>query len=199
MNGDNTTSNKHGSFGVSADELTKLVDPKNPDLLKQLGGVKALAKKLRVDVTTGLSADEGVQHSGQEAFQERHEAFGRNVLPEAKSKTFLELLWASYNDKTLSTCIQIIIIMHDPLTYFVFVVMLTIASFVSLAVGIWEDYSPRHPPDEPRVGWYVLRLVVAGSFPLHVTQQIIPKLINDTCNIIGWKALPFSLPYLLLY
>jgi hypothetical protein len=34
-----------------------------------------------------------------------------------------------------------------------FTVMLTIASIVSLAVGIWEDYSPRHPADEPRVGW----------------------------------------------
>jgi hypothetical protein len=31
----------------------------------------------------------------------------------------------------------------------------SIASLVSLAVGIWEDYSPRHPEDEPRVGWYV--------------------------------------------
>ncbi len=31
--------------------------------------------------------------------------------------------------------------------------MLTIASVVSLAVGISEDYSSRHPDDEPRVGW----------------------------------------------
>ena len=31
--------------------------------------------------------------------------------------------------------------------------MLTIASFVSLAVGIWEDQSDSHPPDEPKVGW----------------------------------------------
>lgn len=29
----------------------------------------------------------------------------------------------------------------------------SIASIISLAVGIWEDYSPRHPKDEPRVGW----------------------------------------------
>lgn len=157
LNGDTTSNQQHGSFGVTADELTKLVDPKNPDLLKQLGGVKSLAKKLRVDVSTGLSADEGVEHSGQEAFQERHAAFGRNVLPEAKSKTFLELLWASYNDKTLSMYKQIMYFMIY--LHALVLVMLTIASFVSLAVGIWEDYSPRHPPDEPRVGWYVLRRV----------------------------------------
>jgi Ca2+-transporting ATPase len=31
--------------------------------------------------------------------------------------------------------------------------LFSIASVVSLVVGIWEDYSPRHPEDEPRVGW----------------------------------------------
>lgn len=36
---------------------------------------------------------------------------------------------------------------------FLDVVMLTIASVVSLAIGIWEDWSPSHNPDEPRVGW----------------------------------------------
>lgn len=33
--------------------------------------------------------------------------------------------------------------------------MLTVASVVSLAVGIWEDYSANHPKDEPRIGWYI--------------------------------------------
>lgn len=58
---------------------------------------------------------------------------------------------------------------------FVYLVMLTIASFVSLAVGIWEDYSPRHPPDEPRVGWYVLHegglVVVAGSLACYTADH----------------------------
>ncbi|KAI7880657.1 PMCA-type calcium-translocating P-type ATPase [Lichtheimia hyalospora FSU 10163] len=164
LNGDTNQQQQKGSFGVSADELTKLVDPKNPDLLKQLGGVKTLAKKLRVDISTGLSADEGVEHSGQEAFQERHAAFGRNVLPEAKSKTFLELLWASYNDKTL--------------------IMLTIASFVSLAVGIWEDYSPRHPPDEPRVGW-----VEGTAILVAVLAVVLTNAVNDYQKEAQFKKL----------
>jgi hypothetical protein len=33
------------------------------------------------------------------------------------------------------------------------IVMLTVASLVSLAVGIWEDNSENHPVDEPKVGW----------------------------------------------
>lgn len=95
---------QQNAFGVSAEQLTKLVDPKNPELLKKLGGVNELCRKLRVDPDIGLSADEGAQRSGDQPFHERQAVFGRNVLPEAKSKTFLELLWAAYNDKTLSKC-----------------------------------------------------------------------------------------------
>ena len=92
-----------GSFGVSPEELQHLVDPKSPDLLERMGGTEQLARKLRVDVGVGLSADEGVERSSDEPFNERQAVFGRNVLPEAQSKTFMELLWAAYNDKTLST------------------------------------------------------------------------------------------------
>ena len=31
--------------------------------------------------------------------------------------------------------------------------MLSIAAIISLAIGISEDFSARHPEDEPRVGW----------------------------------------------
>lgn len=90
------------SFGVTPEDLAPLFDPKNKELLEQLGGTQALAKKLRVDPSVGLSSDEGVERSADTPFEERQAVFGRNVLPEAKSKSFLELLWAAYNDKTLS-------------------------------------------------------------------------------------------------
>jgi hypothetical protein len=35
----------------------------------------------------------------------------------------------------------------------IIIVLLSIAALVSLAVGIHEDYSSRHPEGEPRVGW----------------------------------------------
>lgn len=34
--------------------------------------------------------------------------------------------------------------------------MLTVAAAISLVIGVWQDYSPQHPPSEPRVGWYVI-------------------------------------------
>lgn len=95
---------QQSAFDVSVEELTRLVDPKNPELLKQLGGVEKLCRKLRVDPSTGLSTDEGAQSSSDKAFADRQAVFGKNVLPEAKSKSFWELLWAAYNDKTLSKC-----------------------------------------------------------------------------------------------
>lgn len=90
-----------GQFGMSAEELSDLIDPKNFDLLKKVGGVDAICKKIKVDPSVGLSADEGSSNSSESAFSERQAQFGKNVLPEPKSKTFLQLLWAAYNDKTL--------------------------------------------------------------------------------------------------
>lgn len=88
-------------FGISPRELGELIDPKNFDLLKKLGGVKAVCKQIQVDTSVGLSADEGSHDSSHQPFEDRQAHFGRNVLPEPKTKTFLELLWAAYNDKTL--------------------------------------------------------------------------------------------------
>lgn len=91
----------NGHFGMSVGELSDLIDPKNFDLLKKIGGVKAVCKKIQVDTSVGLSADEGSGSSNEQAFSDRQAHFGRNVLPEPQSKTFLQLLWAAYNDKTL--------------------------------------------------------------------------------------------------
>lgn len=79
-------------FGVTADELMRLVDPKSPAVLQQLGGIDSIAKKLRVDLSTGISGS---------CIIERQQAFGDNVLPPAESTTFWQLLIAAYDDKTL--------------------------------------------------------------------------------------------------
>ncbi|CAO3640447.1 unnamed protein product [Cunninghamella echinulata] len=141
-------------FNISAEKLTELVDPKNPALLKELGGTNKLCQLLKVNPSKGLSSDEDKETSDATSFSKRQEAFGRNILPEATSKSFLQLLWAAYNDKTL--------------------IMLTIASIVSLAIGIWEDYSPSHNPEEPRVGW-----VEGTAILVAVLAVIFTNAIND--------------------
>lgn len=86
------------SFDITVDDITQLFDPKSEEQLQKLGGVSSICKKLQVDPSLGLSADQG---SNQSSFQERQKHFGKNVLPEPKTKSFLQLLWAAYNDKTL--------------------------------------------------------------------------------------------------
>jgi Ca2+-transporting ATPase len=102
LDGGNNAHREQFKFGVDAEKLAELMDPKNPSLLRELGGVEGVCKKLKVDPSQGLLADEDKDRSTSTAFQKRKDAFGCNILPEASSKTFLELLWAAYNDKTLS-------------------------------------------------------------------------------------------------
>ncbi|CAO3610583.1 unnamed protein product [Cunninghamella blakesleeana] len=151
-------------FNINIEKLQALVDPKSPALLKEIGGPNKLCQLLKVDPTKGLSSDEDKDTSEAIAFSKRQEAFGKNVLPEATSKTFLQLLWAAYNDKTL--------------------IMLTIASIVSLTIGIWEDYSPSHNPDEPRVGW-----VEGTAILVAVLAVILTNAINDYQKEIQFKKL----------
>ncbi|KAI8976450.1 PMCA-type calcium-translocating P-type ATPase [Pilobolus umbonatus] len=151
-------------YSIPPDDLSHLIESKDESLLKELGGIKGISKKLHVDVSVGLSADEDATDSSQTAFHERQEYFGKNVLPETKSKSFLQLLWAAYNDKTL--------------------IMLSIASLISLAIGIWEDYSPRHPKDEPRVGW-----VEGTAILLAVLAVILTNAINDYQKEAQFKKL----------
>lgn len=104
-----------GHFDLSAEQLSELFDPKNEDLLKKLGGVESICKKIQVDTSVGLSADEGSSQSDQSAFQDRQAHFGKNILPEPKTKTFLQLLWAAYNDKTL-IMLRYIVFLLDNMT-----------------------------------------------------------------------------------
>ncbi|KAG1455528.1 hypothetical protein G6F56_007043 [Rhizopus delemar] len=86
------------SFDITVDDISQLFDPKSDEQLHKLGGVDTICKKLQVDPSLGLSSD---QSSNQDSFKERQAYFGKNILPEPKTKSFLQLLWAAYNDKTL--------------------------------------------------------------------------------------------------
>lgn len=85
-------------FGVTAEDLMRLVDPKNPDLLQQLGGVDGVCRALSVDPHVGLPCP-SVNESDKEV---RRSVFGTNTLPEPKRTRFWQLLLNAYNDKTLS-------------------------------------------------------------------------------------------------
>src|SRR4051812_19636593 len=68
-------------FKFKPEELGKLIDPKNPDLLKQYGGTTRILEGLKVDAAIGISADEGLDTRNKKSkpFQERRKVFGENV------------------------------------------------------------------------------------------------------------------------
>ncbi|CAG8457426.1 10486_t:CDS:10 [Diversispora eburnea] len=142
-------------FAFTPDQLAKLVDPKSPELLREMGGSKKILEGLKVDPTAGLSSDEGLEDTKQrQPFHLRRKYFGRNVLPEVKQQSLISLIWEAYQDKTL--------------------ILLSIASIISLAVGISEDYSSRHPEGEPRVGWVEGAAILAA-----VAAVVFTNAIND--------------------
>lgn len=67
------------------------------------------------------------QRDTHSPFSDRIRIFGRNVIPEARRKGFLRLLWDAYNDKIL--------------------ILLTIAAVVSLSLGIYEAASGQSQVD----------------------------------------------------
>ncbi|KAJ2569145.1 plasma membrane calcium, partial [Coemansia sp. RSA 1836] len=140
-------------FGVEPEQLTDMLDPKDVDKLLDLGGSDQICKALLVDPKVGLKQREQVG-PGSEPFQARREVFGRNTLPEAHAVTFLQLLAAAYNDRTL--------------------IMLTIASVVSLAVGVYDDMLGSHKNDEVKVGW-----VEGAAIFLAVIVVCFTNAIND--------------------
>uniref|UniRef100_A0A1D1Y7D9 Calcium-transporting ATPase n=1 Tax=Anthurium amnicola TaxID=1678845 RepID=A0A1D1Y7D9_9ARAE len=143
-------------FKFKPEELSELVDPKNQELLEKYGGTKKILEGLRVDSAVGLSSDEGLDTNNPKSkrFQERQKYFGKNVLPKVAQRSLLSLIWEAYQDKIL--------------------ILLSIAALVSLIVGISEDYSPRHPKDEPRVGW-----VDGTAIIVAVAAVVLTNAIND--------------------
>ncbi|KAF9173095.1 hypothetical protein BGX20_004119 [Mortierella sp. AD010] len=138
-----TLSANNGPFSLNPDQLMKLIDPKSPETLESYGGVQGVLAALHADPTKGLSttnkplaavvsditAHKDISPSSSVTIEEREQFFGRNVLPQRKPKTILQLMWMALQEKIL--------------------ILLLIAAVVSVALGVYEDYGMEHEP-EPR-------------------------------------------------
>ncbi|OCF76311.1 calcium-translocating P-type ATPase, PMCA-type [Kwoniella mangroviensis CBS 8886] len=150
-------------FREKPSRLAMLVDPKSLDELEKIGGVEGLLSGLGVDGKTGLrvGTNEGATETGaprtssempggnepqwHTSMDDRRRIYGRNELPERKSKSLLLLMWIAFKDKVL--------------------ILLSIAAVVSLALGLYQDLGT--PPEiifndecpapvgceEPQVDW----------------------------------------------
>ncbi|KAI0396608.1 putative calcium P-type ATPase [Xylariaceae sp. FL0594] len=75
----------------------------------------------------------GSKHVSDDAFADRKRVFSDNRLPEKKGKSFLQLVWITYNDKVL--------------------ILLTAAAIVSLAIGLYQTFGQKHESNNPGVEW----------------------------------------------
>ncbi|KAJ3332878.1 hypothetical protein HDU93_008883, partial [Gonapodya sp. JEL0774] len=159
-------------FLLSPSDLSSLFDPKNPSLLSSYGGAVALCTKLaihpdfgvRVAMSSHSSAaghtsvgNDGIHDANSlsgttfVSVDERKVYFGENIIPQAKARSLLELMWGAFQDKIL--------------------ILLTIASLVSLSLGLYSDLRSDRDPNLPRVGFVeglaiilaVIIVVMAGS------------------------------------
>ena len=113
-------------FKEKPSTLAVLVDPKSLESLEKIGGSQGLLAGLGVDPTKGLTggddevkaAESSTRPTDEEAaieavpldksgaqwkadLEERRRVYGRNDLPERKSKSLLLLMWIAFKDKVL--------------------------------------------------------------------------------------------------
>ncbi|ORY62640.1 uncharacterized protein BCR38DRAFT_244415 [Pseudomassariella vexata] len=110
---------KHMDGAVSFEEATK----KHSKLANE--GVDSPQTPVHRSNTGGGSRDA--------SFSDRKRVFADNTLPEKKGKSFLQLVWITYNDKVL--------------------ILLSIAAVVSLAIGLYQTLGTQHDSEHPGVEW----------------------------------------------
>ncbi|OTB03628.1 hypothetical protein M426DRAFT_173820 [Hypoxylon sp. CI-4A] len=73
------------------------------------------------------------KHGSDESFFDRKRVYGDNRIPEKKGKSFLQLVWITYNDKVL--------------------ILLSVAAVVSLAIGLYQTFGIPSEDGQPSVEW----------------------------------------------
>ncbi|KAL4401455.1 plasma membrane calcium transporter [Malassezia pachydermatis] len=115
-------------FKYNPGELCSLIDPEDFNKLEGMGGIDGLMHGIGTSTETGIhfkdhTLEKTMKYAG--TIEQRTNVFGTNVLPARKSKGLLLLMWLALQDKML--------------------ILLIIASIVSLALGLYTDFSP--PPE----------------------------------------------------
>lgn len=113
------------------------VDEKHLDGSISLQDVTKKDKKLTTEGAETPSPETPVARTNttgrDDAFSDRKRVYGDNRIPEKKGKSFLQLVWITYNDKVL--------------------ILLSIAAVVSLAIGLYQTFGTAHDPEHPGVEW----------------------------------------------
>lgn len=119
----------------------------------------------KAPITATVShASSSPRQAEADGYADRKRVYGDNRLPEKKGKSFLELMWITYNDKVL--------------------ILLSIAAAISLAVGLYQTFGTKHDAEHPPVEWVegvaiiiaILVVVFVGSLNDYQKERQFVKL-----------------------
>jgi P-type Ca2+ transporter type 2C len=172
-------------FAFTAEELARMFDPRSLELFREVGGLVNIAKGLHTDLYAGLSSEKVFdlstsyvstssqpprRSSSSKQFKERSAFFGENKLPKRQSKTLIQLMLIAISDRVL--------------------LLLTVVSIISLALGIYQSVFQPHEPGQPRVEWVegatimtaVAIAVIVGSINDYQKERQFVKLNRKVCT-----------------
>jgi len=137
-------------FRLSVEELIALHQSRDFNNVVKLGGISKIASGVGSDNQKGIPEKEFADEC-----RARKEKYGRNFIEPPIAKTLLELIWDGLQDSTL--------------------IMLCVASFVSLALGLWED---------PSTGW-----IEGTAILIAVVVVVLVSSLNDYHKEIQFRQL----------
>ena len=118
-------------FRLSKSQLSDLHNPKSIGSFIKLFGYESSSffKYLKTDKNAGISLSEKTDYRKTN----RYKNYGDNSLPERIPKSFLQLVWAAFNDKTMQ--------------------LLTVAAVVSFVLGLYELWMqpPQYDPEGNKI------------------------------------------------
>ncbi|KAJ3018425.1 UNVERIFIED_CONTAM: hypothetical protein HDU68_011154, partial [Siphonaria sp. JEL0065] len=135
------------AFDLTPQELASLVSPfKDHSKLAGFGGSKGIVARLKSNEESGLSLTDKADLTARDSH------FGKNRLPDVKPKSLLEYMINALSDKIM--------------------ILLSVVSVVSLAIGIYEDVNTENPGE--RVHW-----IEGFSVLIAVVIVVLASSVND--------------------
>jgi P-type Ca2+ transporter type 2C len=144
---------------VDLDEITGAASSAFPR-----NGVPSLGRR-RWSTTSSTA-----RHTNAELYVDRKRVFGISRLAERKSKSLLQIMWMTFNDKVL--------------------IILTVVAAISLALGLYQDFGQTTRYGGPKVRWVegvtimvaVAIVVVVGSLNDYQKERQFIKLNKKVGN-----------------
>ncbi|KAI1482225.1 E1-E2 ATPase-domain-containing protein [Daldinia eschscholtzii] len=174
-------------FAFSIGELSRLFNPNSLAALEAFGGLRGIEKGLRTDVNRGIgnphktllanstsSAQSNKSINGTETIDRRVCAYGKNVLPLPKTKSF-GLLMRTFCPVKVLFIISLILAISVTFCHFEFIVLCTIIDITVIAVALhsWQREYVSIKAKAERHKWRETKVIRSGKTYLIKLRDVV--------------------------